>query len=85
MENTLVHYIGIEIRSLRQAAGLSQVVLGERCGFYQTYLSRIEGGRANPTINALEVIANAQGITVFDLFELVKRRSLEAETKASLP
>lgn len=48
---------------------MTQVEFGERCGFYQTYLSRIENGQANPTINAIEVIANALGLTVFQLFE----------------
>ena len=51
---------------------MSQVVFGEKCGFYQTYLSRIENSQANPTLNAVEVIANALGMTVFDLFERVK-------------
>jgi transcriptional regulator with XRE-family HTH domain len=51
---------------------MSQVVFGEKCGFYQTYLSRIENGQANPTLNAIEVIANALGMDVFELMELVK-------------
>lgn len=51
---------------------MSQVEFGEKCGFYQTYLSRIETGKANPTLNAMEVIANALGMTVFDLFECIK-------------
>lgn len=51
---------------------MSQVEFGERCGFYQTYLSRIENGRANPSLNAIEVIANALGLTVFDLFDAVR-------------
>ncbi len=50
---------------------------GEKCGFYQTYLSRVENGNANPTINALEVIANALGLTIFDLFEKVKAQRFE--------
>ena len=59
---------------------MSQTEFGERCGFYQTYLSRIENGRANPSLNAMEVIANALGLTIFDLFDKVradaaKRRS----------
>ncbi len=53
---------------------MSQAVFGEKCGFYQTYLSRIENGQANPTLNAIEVIANALGMTVFDLFELVRQQ-----------
>jgi len=52
---------------------MSQVEFGEKCGFYQTYLSRIENGNANPTLNAIEVIANALGLTVFELFDRVKR------------
>lgn len=49
-------------------------MFGERCGFYQTYLSRIERGQANPTINAIEVVANALGMTVFELFDRVQER-----------
>lgn len=58
----------------RLQTGLSQVEFGERCGFYQTYLSRIENGRANPTLNAVEVIANALGMTVFELFDMVREK-----------
>ena len=48
---------------LGSEAGLSQVEFSERCGFYQTYLSRVENGKANPTLNAMEVVANALGLT----------------------
>ena len=53
---------------------MSQVVFGKKCGFYQTYLSRVERGQANPTINALEVIANGLGLTVFELFDRVREQ-----------
>jgi len=46
---------------------LSQI--GERCGFYRTYLSRLERGQANPTLNAMVVIANAFGLTIFEFGE----------------
>jgi transcriptional regulator with XRE-family HTH domain len=62
------------VRELRLQKGMSQVEFGERCGFYQTYLSRIERGQANPTLNAIEVIANGLGLTVFELFDMVKSR-----------
>lgn len=73
--SSIAKHLGVCIRTLRQQTGLSQVEFGERCGFYQTYLSRIENGKANPTINALEVVANALGMTVFDLFDLVREQS----------
>lgn len=72
MKTTLAQRFGSCVRDLRVATGMSQVVFGERCGFYQTYLSRIELGKANPTLNAIEVIANALGMSVFDLFDKVK-------------
>lgn len=63
------------MRELRLAHGMSQVEFGERCGFYQTYLSRIENGRANPSLNAMEIIANALELTVFDLFDKIRADS----------
>jgi len=66
------------VRAMRQAQGLTQVVFSERCGFYQTYLSRIENGQANPTLNAMEVIATGLGLTIFQLFDRV-RLSMEPE------
>ena len=74
--NSLARQFGSCIRSLRLQAGMSQVEFGEKCGFYQTYLSRIENGQANPSLNAIEVMANSLGLTVFELFEKVKDTSL---------
>jgi transcriptional regulator with XRE-family HTH domain len=72
MRPSLSRQFGECVRALRTETGLSQVEFGERCGFYQTYLSRIENGHANPTLNAIEVIANALGMTVFDLFDQIR-------------
>lgn len=63
---------GQNIRALRKAQGLTQVEFSERCGFYQTYLSRVENGQANPTLNAIEVMANALGLTVYEMFYLME-------------
>jgi len=71
---SLAHQLGLVIRDLRIQAGMSQVVFGEKCGFYQTYLSRIENGSANPTINAIEVIAKALNLSIFDLMDKVRLR-----------
>ena len=73
MSGGLTRRFGTCVRELRQTVGLTQVEFAERCGFYQTYMSRIETGRANPTLNAIEVIANGLDMTVFDLFDQVKR------------
>ena len=75
MKPTIAHHLGQAIRELRIAAGLSQVVFGEKSGLFQTYLSRVENGKANPSLNALEVIAKTLGINIFDLFDKVRIRS----------
>ncbi|HWI81564.1 helix-turn-helix transcriptional regulator [Ramlibacter sp.] len=77
-KETLAQRFGRCIRQLRLESGLSQVEFGERCGFYQTYLSRLERGQANPTLNAMEVVANALGLTIYQLWHAIER--LPAET-----
>ena len=77
----MAQQFGLCVRTLRVATGMSQVVFGEKCGFYQTYLSRIETGNANPTLNAIEVIANALGIGVFELFDHVKQQRLNPKVR----
>ncbi|OIQ76917.1 helix-turn-helix protein [mine drainage metagenome] len=69
---------------MRLQQGWTQVVFSERCGFYQTYLSRIENGQANPTLSAMEVIASGLGLTIFELFERV-RLGLEPAAVAAEP
>lgn len=64
---------------------MSQVEFGEKCGFYQTYLSRIENGQANPTLNALEVLANTLGLTVFELFDKVKAMQRRGKVIDAIP
>jgi transcriptional regulator with XRE-family HTH domain len=73
VKHSLQQSFGLCVRALRQEQGLTQVEFSEKCGFYQTYLSRIENGQANPTLNAMEVIAVALGLTVFELFERVRQ------------
>jgi hypothetical protein len=59
---------------------LTQVEFGERCGFYQTHLSRLERGLANQTLNAKEVIANGLGLAIFELWDQVRQSSRPART-----
>jgi transcriptional regulator with XRE-family HTH domain len=72
VKETLAQRFGRCVRRLREEAGMTQVEFGEQCGFYQTYLSRLENGRANPTLNAMEVIANGLGMSIYELWEHVR-------------
>lgn len=65
---TLRMHFGRQIKSLRQATGVSQEAFADRCGFARSYMSRIERGRANPSLDAVEVLAVALGMQVSQLF-----------------
>lgn len=45
------------VRSLREAAGLSQDVFADMVGVHRTYMSGIERGKRNPSIDVVERIA----------------------------
>jgi len=65
----LQHQFGTRVRELRLALGMNQEAFADKCGFARTYMSRIETGGANPSINAIKVLADALGVSIADLFE----------------
>jgi transcriptional regulator with XRE-family HTH domain len=56
-----------QVRAFRAEAGLTQQMLADRCGIYRTYLSRIEGGDANPSLNVLAALADTLNIEIHQL------------------
>ena len=60
---------GQRIVALRQAARLSQEAFADRCGFARSYMSRIERGGANPSLDAIETLATGLKVPVRDLFD----------------
>ena len=68
MNATLRQRFGFKIKNLRLASGLSQEAFADKCGFARTYMSRIETGVANPSLDAIETLAVALAQTPEDLF-----------------
>ena len=56
------------IRRLRVLRGMSSEALAAKAGVDRAYVSRIERGIANPTIDVLERIAGALGVEIAELF-----------------
>jgi transcriptional regulator with XRE-family HTH domain len=56
--------IGQRIAALRKLAGLSQEQLSERAGLQRTHISRIEAGKYAVTMETIQAIAEALGMTV---------------------
>ncbi len=61
------HQVGQRIREIRQQAGLTQPELGERAKMAAAEISKIENGRRTPTLETLERLGRALGISVEDL------------------
>lgn len=65
--------LGARIRALRHSAGLSQETLAERANIHTTYLSSLERGHRNPTLNVLEALSTALRVSLAQLFDGVDR------------
>jgi transcriptional regulator with XRE-family HTH domain len=63
--------IGVNVRRLRRAAGLTQAVLAIRMDVDRGYVSGLERGKHNPTALTLWHIALALNVRIADLFEEV--------------
>jgi transcriptional regulator with XRE-family HTH domain len=60
---------GARIRELRLASGISQEAFADKCGYARSYMSRVERGLANPSLDAVAVFAVALKVEVEELFK----------------
>jgi transcriptional regulator with XRE-family HTH domain len=54
--------VGRVIRKYRESAGLSQEALAAESGLHRTYISLVERGHRNISVDALSQIAEALGV-----------------------
>lgn len=47
----------MRVKELRNLSKLSQEAFADKCGFARSYMSRIERGKANLSLDAIEAIA----------------------------
>lgn len=59
--------LGRHIRKLREANGMSQEKLAEKAHLHPKYVSRVENGKANPTLAVLVTLAAALNARPLDL------------------
>lgn len=58
-----------QVRKSRMATEMTQETLAGKCGIFRTYLSRIEGGSANPSLFVLATLAHELNVTLSELFQ----------------
>lgn len=70
---------GSAIKSKRSELGLSQEELAERAGLHRTYISDVERGARNPSLESIEKLAGALELSVAGLFARTASRSSSTE------
>ena len=60
---------GQRLRGFRKQGGLSLKQLAEHVGCSESFLSKVENGRANPSLSMLHQIVDALGISITSLFD----------------
>jgi len=73
--------IGTRIKQLRKSRGLSQEELSEKVEMSSKYLSSIERGKENPTLDTFMKLAQALHVEVFELFNYTCEKSLKESKK----
>ena len=63
-KQTLRDRIGARITILRKQSGLTQEQLADKAGIQRTHLGRIENGKYAVTLETIQAIAEALGMTV---------------------
>lgn len=62
MEGDLQRVVGRNLRSYREAQGLSQEAFADVLGVHRTYMGAVERGERNLTLRSLERIAARLGL-----------------------
>lgn len=65
--------IGLAVKELRTAKGLTQHQLAEKAGVYKSYFTNIELGKNSPSVSKLNDIALAMGTTLSNLIITAER------------
>lgn len=65
--------VGRVIRKYREGKGLSQEALADEAGLHRTYISLIERGHRNVSVDALSQIAEALGVYASRIVEEAER------------
>ena len=61
--------LGLAIKAQRGSLGISQEELAYRAGLHRTYISDVERGARNPSIESIEKLASALEVSLSILFE----------------
>ena len=73
----LAKIVGVNVVRLRAQKGWSQEQLAEASNLHRTYVSQIETGARNPTLNIIQRLSGALGVDPYELLQEFPVRVLE--------
>ncbi len=76
---------GVVIKARRTRLGLSQEALAERADLHRTYVTDIERGTRNLTLESISKLASALGVSLCDLFQAIDAAAAAAGQGATAP
>ena len=77
MSERILHQFGAAVRKLRQKQSITQEQLADMCCLHRTYISDIELGKRNVSLENIAKIASALDVSIAELFtEVDKNESL---------
>jgi len=68
----LKQMIGARIKEIRNKKGITQEQLSERMEINPKYLSSIERGKENPTLNTLIKLSESLGVDLSEIFRFIQ-------------
>lgn len=68
MHTDIMVRFGQAVRNIRREHGISQEELAERCGLHRTYISDVELGKRNVSLENIERIAISLNKSLVELF-----------------
>jgi transcriptional regulator with XRE-family HTH domain len=74
--------LGAVLRDRRKAAGYSQEAFADRAGMHRTFMSNVERGLSNVSLETLERIAAALGARAGDLLLEAERSTAPGDAPA---
>lgn len=72
MQNDILVRYGQAVRKIRLARGISQEQLADLCGLHRTYISDIELGTRNVSLENIDRIALSLNVSLSEFFQEVE-------------
>lgn len=79
LSSDLMKIIGDRLRNIRKEKGLSQEAVADLSGLHFTYVGKLERAEKSATIDSLEKLTTALGVSLAELFRFIEPSTEEKD------